>query len=258
MKDTISNRLKRIMKERNWKQVDLLKKSLPFQKELNIKMGKSTLSQYVNGVQSPDQDRIYLLSKVLDVNEPWLMGYDVSKERVPDEQRGKNKSTLTQINEVSSKLKEERQTNVLNYAKNQYEEQNKITSLDEYKKECNLIEFPKIGATGAGIGEELYADIIEDTIEVYEDEVPDGADFCILINGDSMEPIFKKGSYAFIEKKHEAKNGQILLVLLEGSALIKKFETDCVSPKLVSLNPEYKDIYVETHHQFKVLGKVVM
>lgn len=253
-----SKRLQEVMRERGLKQIDILNMSKPYQKELNISMSKSHLSQYVNGKSSPDQYKLYLLAKTLGVGEAWLMGYDVSKERVPDDQRGIDKSTLNQINEVSSKLVEERQSNVLNYANKQYEEQNKVTSLDEYKKECNLIEFPKIGATGAGVGEELYADIIEDTIEVYEDEIPDGADFCILINGDSMEPIFKKGSYAFIEKKHEAKNGQIVLVLLEGSALIKKFESDGVLPKLVSLNPEYKDIYVETHHQFKVLGKVVM
>ncbi|MEB7753320.1 XRE family transcriptional regulator [Staphylococcus pseudoxylosus] len=212
--------------------------------DLNLKY--MTVSDWINGKTYPRIDKIELLANYFNVNKSDLV------------ENKENQSPLTQINEISSKLEKERQQIVLNTANKQYEEQNKVTSLDEYKKECNLIEFPKIGATGAGIGEELYADIIEDTIEVYEDEIPDGADFCILINGDSMEPIFKKGSYAFIEKKHEAKNGQIVLVLLEGSALIKKFETDCVSPKLVSLNPEYKDIYVETHHQFKVLGKVVM
>lgn len=47
-----SERLKQLMSERNLKQVEILEKSLPYQKELGIKMGKSTLSQYVNGVQS--------------------------------------------------------------------------------------------------------------------------------------------------------------------------------------------------------------
>ena len=74
-----SERLKQLMSERNLKQVEILEKSLPYQKELGIKMGKSTLSQYVNGVQSPDQHRIYLLSKTLEVSEPWLMGYEGQK-----------------------------------------------------------------------------------------------------------------------------------------------------------------------------------
>ena len=32
-----------------------------------------------------------------------------------------------------------------------------------------------------------------------EDETPSNADFCILVNGDSMEPMLKQGTYAFIK-----------------------------------------------------------
>ena len=38
-----SARLKQLMSERNLKQVDILRLSEPYQKELNIKMSKSTL-----------------------------------------------------------------------------------------------------------------------------------------------------------------------------------------------------------------------
>lgn len=76
-----SERLKRIMIERNLKQIDILEMSYPFQQSLNISMSKSHLSQYVNGKSSPDQHKLYLLSKTLDVNEAWLLGYDVEKDR---------------------------------------------------------------------------------------------------------------------------------------------------------------------------------
>lgn len=78
---TTSDRIKQIMSERNLKQVDILEMSKPFQKEFNIKLGKSALSQYVNGVQAPDDKKIFLLSKTLNVSEPWLMGYEVERER---------------------------------------------------------------------------------------------------------------------------------------------------------------------------------
>ena len=80
-KMTTSDRLKQIMSERNLKQVDILEMSKPFQKEFDIKLGKSALSQYVNGIQAPDDKKIFLLSKTLNVSETWLMGYDVQKER---------------------------------------------------------------------------------------------------------------------------------------------------------------------------------
>lgn len=85
-----STRLKEIMNERNLRQVDILRLSIPHQKELNINLGKSTLSQYVTGKQSPDQDRYYLLGKTLDVSEAWLMGYDASKNRISDSDQFKN------------------------------------------------------------------------------------------------------------------------------------------------------------------------
>lgn len=81
MKSNTTDRLRQLMDDRHLKQVDILNMSLPFQKALGIKMGKSTLSQYVTGKQSPDQDRILLLAKTFDVSEPWLMGYDVSPDR---------------------------------------------------------------------------------------------------------------------------------------------------------------------------------
>ncbi|WP_307975901.1 helix-turn-helix domain-containing protein [uncultured Streptococcus sp.] len=78
---TTADRLQQIMSENNLKQVDIIEKSKPFQEQLGVKLGKSALSQYVNGVQSPDQRKLTLLALTLDVSEAWLMGYDVPRER---------------------------------------------------------------------------------------------------------------------------------------------------------------------------------
>jgi transcriptional regulator with XRE-family HTH domain len=45
------------------------------------KIPKSSLSQYLSGDYEPKQDRISAISKVLNVSEAWLMGYDVPMER---------------------------------------------------------------------------------------------------------------------------------------------------------------------------------
>ena len=42
---------------------------------------KSSLSLYLSGAYEPKQDRVYSISKALNVNEAWLMGYDVPMER---------------------------------------------------------------------------------------------------------------------------------------------------------------------------------
>ena len=45
------------------------------------KIPKSAISQYISGAFEPKQDRIYLISKALNVSEAWLMGDDVPMER---------------------------------------------------------------------------------------------------------------------------------------------------------------------------------
>lgn len=65
-------RIKEAMELRNLNQTDIVERT-------NIK--KSALSQYINGKITPRQNAIGELSKVLNVSEPWLMGYDVPMKR---------------------------------------------------------------------------------------------------------------------------------------------------------------------------------
>lgn len=53
------------------------------QSELCLRTGipKSAMSQYISGAFKPKQERTYLIAKALNVNEAWLMGYDVPMER---------------------------------------------------------------------------------------------------------------------------------------------------------------------------------
>lgn len=73
--EKISDRIQKRMSELNLKQTDLVKRT-------NI--SKGALSSYINGNYQPKQTNIYKLAKALNVNEAWLMGYDVAKERKID------------------------------------------------------------------------------------------------------------------------------------------------------------------------------
>lgn len=77
MKNTTASRLQQVMSERNLKQVDVISLSKVHQNELGVKLGKSALSQYINGKSTPDQEKLVLLARTLGVSEAWLMGYDV-------------------------------------------------------------------------------------------------------------------------------------------------------------------------------------
>lgn len=77
MKNTTAARLQQVMSERKLKQVDVISLSKVHQKELGVKLGKSALSQYINGKSTPDQEKLVLLARTLGVSEAWLMGYDL-------------------------------------------------------------------------------------------------------------------------------------------------------------------------------------
>ena len=80
-KTTTSARLQQIMAERNLKQIDILRMCLPYCKKYNVRLASNDLSQYVNGKVEPGQYKLTILGLALNVNEAWLMGYNVPPER---------------------------------------------------------------------------------------------------------------------------------------------------------------------------------
>jgi transcriptional regulator with XRE-family HTH domain len=59
------------------------KKAVDLTRDLQIP--KSAISQYLSGKsQNMDSERLYKIAHYLDVSEPWLMGYDVPRERTPE------------------------------------------------------------------------------------------------------------------------------------------------------------------------------
>lgn len=70
-KSNTSERLKYLMNVKNLKQSDIIE----MVNSMGEYISKSALSQYVNGQSTPDQRKLTILSKALDVSEVWLMGY---------------------------------------------------------------------------------------------------------------------------------------------------------------------------------------
>lgn len=94
-----ADRIRQLMEEKNWKQVDIFNNSKPYQEKLGVKLGKSAISQYVNGVQAPDQRRLALLALTFNVSEAWLMGYDVPREREAISKTGYSETDLRKLAE---------------------------------------------------------------------------------------------------------------------------------------------------------------
>ena len=96
MKENTSIRLKKLMKDRNLKQVDILNLVKPYCVEYGIKMNKSDISQYVNGVAEPSQKKLVILGRALNVTEAWLMGLDVIENNLLESAK-RNKATEKEL-----------------------------------------------------------------------------------------------------------------------------------------------------------------
>ena len=64
---------------------DIDKKPIDLSKATGIP--KSMISYYLAGKSEPKVDRVYDLAEYLGVSEAWLMGYDVPKNRTPEQVR---------------------------------------------------------------------------------------------------------------------------------------------------------------------------
>lgn len=255
-----SERLKQLMSERNLKQVEILEKSLPYQKELGIKMGKSTLSQYVNGVQSPDQHRIYLLSKTLEVSEPWLMGYDVERKRVPDNERNSISNEQPEILPIYNKLEKPRQEKVLSYAKDQLEEQESSNIISIFNKpqddEDYITDYVE-GLVAAGHGT-FQEDNLHMEVRLRANDVPNEYDTIAKVAGDSMEPLIEDNDLLFIKITSQVDINSIGIFQVNGKNFVKKLKRDYDgSWYLQSLNSGYEEIHLTENDDIRTIGEVV-
>ena len=85
MKEEFKDRLKRALDMRKMKAVDLSEKA---------QIPKGAISYYLSGKSTPKADRLYLICKVLDVSEAWLLGYDVD---IAPSKAQKNNDTIADI-----------------------------------------------------------------------------------------------------------------------------------------------------------------
>lgn len=121
MKQTTSERLKILMETKGLTQADIYRLCQPICKKYNIKLERNVLSQYVSGKYLPVQSKITILSEALNVNEAWLMGYDVPMKRGTEKEAPTSESVLTefeqQIIELCKTVPEENRKDFIDYLK---------------------------------------------------------------------------------------------------------------------------------------------
>lgn len=101
-----------------------------------------------------------------------------------------------------------------------------------------------------------------DTIPASPKMNPSDDYYGLSIAGDSMEPEIKLGDYVIVRKQDYAEDGDIVIVLVNGSdATCKQFRKHTNGISLVSLNPRYAPMFFTKEEidevPVRIIGKVI-
>lgn len=224
--DTFANRLNTAIKARNIKPIELSEKT---------GIDKSKISSYMSGRYKAKQDGVYLLAKVLNVSEAWLMGLDVpmeKKEYITAEEWSNNKKYVATKNSDGS----------ISYS---------IPLTELYKDQV-----PLLGTIKAGYDYLAHENVIDYISINFKKEDYDY--YALKIVGDSMETIMSDGDYVVIQKQNEFNSGDYCVVLINGEeATVKRVYKLENGIDLVALNPAYKHVQYSFEDMEKIPVQVI-
>lgn len=205
------------------------------QAELASQLGyksDSTISKWESGKTLPRGRHLSKLAELLDTTTDYIL-YG-------------QKSLFPQLETVISQLENDRQEKVIDFAKEQLDEQTRLAKPRfEYKV------YEKLSAGG---GFSYYNDGNYDSV-FYEEELDH--DFASWIFGDSMNPVYLNGEVALIKQTGFDYDGAVYAVDWDGQTYIKKVYREPNGLRLVSLNPKYKDKFAPYEEEPRIIGKIV-
>lgn len=207
-KDSCSKRIKRALDLKGVRQSELCRiTGIP----------KSAMSQYIKGTFEPRQDRVYLISKALNVSEAWLMGFDVPMER--------EKHTEIDYSSISG-----------------------ITPLPK------TVKRPRLGqiACDEPVMTEEHFDGYDD---VPENMACDFTLIChgdSMINARIHD-----GDIVYIKQQPTVENGQIAAIMIDGETTLKRVYIDGDRLTIMPENPAYKPhVYIgEELNNIRIIGR---
>lgn len=201
--DEVKNRLAKALSLRKMKQIELSEKT---------KIPKSSISQYMSGYSKPNSERTLLICQALNINEAWLLGYNVPMER---DTTINNKFPAPNITE-------------------------------------DYTTFPVIGEIAAGYNHIAIENWEGETVDIPNSYLRGRSynEFIVLcVKGNSMYPLYHDGDKVLVLKQTTLNNsGDIGAILYDDEiATIKKVEyvhgEDWL--RLVPINPAFMPELIE-------------
>ncbi len=214
--------LRRLLRERKEKQIDLAQL---------LGVTKSTVSAYCSGAQMPRMDKLEQLAQHFGVTRGELLGEAAVAPIAPPP------APELPIDPIYRALNETGQGELVRYGRY-------LVQQPAYQaaKEPEKLVYIKHYLVPAAAG---YASPIEG--EDYENiplppSAPVGADFCITVRGDSMEPFIPDGSLVYVRRGAPLQEFEVGIFFVDGDVYCKQWCKDYAGTlHLLSANPLRQD-----------------
>ena len=214
----------------------------------------TTVSKWEKNENFPKGKDLKKLAEIFNVTSDYLLG-------LSDTELGKitTQNEHPEILTIYNQLEEPKQEKVLDYAKEQLEEQNssKIVSIFDKPQDDDYITDYVEGLVAAGHGT-FQEDNLHMEVRLRAEDVPEDYDTIAKVAGDSMEPMIEDNDLLFIKVTSQVDINSIGIFQINGKNFVKKLKRDYNGGwYLQSLNNSYEEIHLTENDDIRTIGEVV-
>ena len=220
------------------RRIELGLKQVEVSKATGIKI--TTLSNYENNVSTPSEQNLYKLMETLKCDANYLFEWE-EEEKINLSYAEKQKIIKYRELDNSGKRAVDSILDI---------EYDRCTAPPEEAKVIYLSKSVLRASAGSGnwLDEQQLV-----TVAVVNTPTARKANLIIEVDGDSMEPLYSNGDNVLVNTKAEVAVGDVGIFIVDGNGYIKKLNDN----RLISVNPEYDDIFPTEYSDFRCVGKVL-
>lgn len=244
--EQLGDRIRKLRESRNMTQTEL--------SEILGMKTYTTVSKWEKNENFPKGKDLKKLAEIFNVTSDYLLG-------LSDTKLGKitTQNEHPEILTIYNQLEEPKQEKVLDYAKEQLEEQNnsKIVSIFDKPQDDDYITDYVEGLVAAGHGT-FQEDNLHMEVRLRAEDVPEDYDTIAKVAGDSMEPMIEDNDLLFIKVTNQVDINDIGIFQINGKNFVKKLKRDYNGGwYLQSLNNSYEEIHLTENDDIRTIGEVV-
>lgn len=240
----IGNKIRELRKKHNLT-LDELANNLNNRYPDTMNFNKGKISKWENNKEEPRLSSVKILADFFDVPLDYFNGIEIGQ---------------AEILPIYNKLEEQRQEKVLDFAKEQLEEQENSNIISIFNKpqddEDYITDYVE-GLVAAGHGT-FQEDNLHMEVRLRANDVPNEYDTIAKVAGDSMEPLIEDNDLLFIKVANQIDINSIGIFQVNGKNFVKKLKRDYDgSWYLQSLNNSYEEIHLTENDDIRTIGEVV-